>query len=120
MSKKVLIIDDEPDTCHMLTLGLQLFGYQTDYALNGAEGLKKIRAGAPNLLVLDLMLPDTDGFEVTRQLRADSATAALPIIILSAIAQPGAEDKCLALGASAFMRKPISIRELGEAVKQHI
>jgi two-component system sensor histidine kinase/response regulator len=120
MPAKVLIIDDEADTCQMLSLGLQIFGYQTDYALSGKEGLAKVRDNQPNLLVLDLMLPDTDGFEIIRHLRADPATAALPIIILSAMAHPGAEDKCFKLGATAFMRKPIGIRELGEAVKQHI
>lgn len=120
MPDRILIIDDEPDTCQMLSLGLQIFGYQADFALSGRDGLAKIRANAPDLVILDLMLPDTDGFEVIRRLRADPATAALPIIILSANAQTGAEDKCLKLGATAFMRKPIGIRELGEAVKQYI
>jgi DNA-binding response OmpR family regulator len=120
MPGKILIIDDEVDTCRMIALGLKLFGYQTDFALSGEKGLSKIKADTPDLLILDLMLPDIDGFEITHLLRADPATADLPIIILSATALVSAEDDSLALGASAFMSKPVSIRELGEVIKQFI
>ena len=120
MPGKVLIIDDEAETCRMITLGLKLFGYQTDFALSAEKGIGKIQADPPNVLVLDLMLPDMDGFDVMRQLKADPATTGLPIIILSATAKPGVAEESLQLGASAFMSKPVSIRELSDEIKKYI
>lgn len=118
MPNKILIVDDEIDTCKMLALSLKTQGFQTDYALSGAQALAKIYKDLPDAIVLDLMMPDTDGFEVTRYLRANEPTANLPILILSAIARPDAKDEALRLGATMFLHKPISPRELGAAIRK--
>lgn len=118
MPQKILIVDDEQETSRMYSLGLQMLGYDADYALSGAQALAKIETNRPDAVVLDLMMPDTDGFEVTRQIRSNPATQAIKIIIVSAIAQPEAEENCLLLGADAFMPKPVGVRELAEKIKQ--
>jgi DNA-binding response OmpR family regulator len=118
MANKILVVDDEIDTCKMLMLSLKVQGYEADYALSGAQALAKIHTALPDAIVLDLMMPDTDGFEVTRYLRSNEATAKLPILILSAIARPDAEAEALRVGVNMFLRKPISPRDLGSAIKK--
>ena len=117
---KVLIVDDEIDNCRMLALGLQMFGFQSEIAVSGAQALAKTQASLPDAIVLDLMMPDTDGFEVTRYLRANPDTAKVPIFIVSATADTNAEEYCLQVGATAFMRKPVSVRELANVIKKSL
>ncbi len=118
MPYKVLIIDDEMDTCRMLALGLKVAGLQTDYALSGAQALAMLETYQPHVVVCDLMMPDIDGFEVTRRLRANPSTANVPIFILSATADPTAENLCLTAGATAFIRKPVPLRDLADKIKK--
>lgn len=118
MANKILIVDDEIETCKMLALSLKMQGFESDYALSGAQALAKIHTGLPDAIVLDLMMPDTDGFEVTRYLRSNEATSKLPILILSAIARPDAEEEALRVGVNVFLRKPIAPRDLGNAIKK--
>ena len=118
MPHKVLVIDDEMDTCRMLSLGLKVAGLQTEFALSGAQALATAQTFQPDAIVCDLMMPDLDGFEVTRRLRADPITAKTPIFILSATADPNAEQHCLAAGATGFIRKPVLLRELADKIKK--
>lgn len=118
MPTKVLIVDDEVETCRMFELGLKMMGFETDYALNGTNALTKMETAVPDVLVLDLMLPDLDGIEVTRRLRANAATAKLPIIIVSATSQVDAREHCLTFGANEFLAKPVSARELSNTIKR--
>lgn len=118
MAHKVLIVDDEMDTCRMLALGLKVAGMQTEFALTGVQAINAARNFLPHAVVCDLMMPDLDGFEVTRRLRADPSTAAVPIFILSATADPNAEKQCLAAGATGFIRKPVLLRELADRIRK--
>ncbi len=118
MPKKVLVIDDEIDTCKMLATGLKLLGFETDYALSALQAFQKMQAGVPNAVVLDLMMPDADGYAVMRRMRADPATATLPIVVVSATADPHAEEKSKKTGANVFLRKPVSIQGLGDIIKE--
>lgn len=118
MPHKVLIVDDEMDTCRMLALGLKVAGLQTEFALSGTQALQVVSTFQPHAIILDLMMPDLDGFEVARRLRADPSTAKIPIFILSATADPNAEAQCLAAGATGFIRKPVLLRELAEKIKK--
>ena len=81
---KVLIVDDEPFTVEMLETFLQLQGYETVGALNGENGIIFAQIESPDILILDLMMPDIQGFEVCRRLRTMPLTAALPVLVLSA------------------------------------
>jgi CheY-like chemotaxis protein len=118
MPYKVLIVDDEMDTCRMLALGLKVAGMQTEFALSGTQALTTAQNFKPNAVVCDLMMPDLDGFEVTRRLRAEAGTSGVPIFILSATADPNAEKQCLAAGATGFIRKPVLLRELADKIRK--
>jgi DNA-binding response OmpR family regulator len=114
---RILVVDDEADLTAVLRFGLQLEGYEVITALDGEEGLRRARESAPDLIVLDLMLPKMDGYQVCRALKFDERYRATPIIILSAHA--GDQDRRLAkdMGADAFMTKPYEMRDLLERIR---
>lgn len=120
MTQRVLIVDDEVGLCKMFVMGLKAQGFQAEYALSGAQALALIHANLPDAIVLDLMMPDTDGFEVIRYLRSQPATEKLPIVILSAIARPEAEQEVLLLGANVFVHKPVTPRDLAATIRKVI
>jgi two-component system, cell cycle response regulator len=107
MGKKILLIEDDPVSRKLLELVIAKEGFQVITAVNGLEGLKKVHLESPDLLVLDVMLPGLDGFEVCHRLRCDPATEKLPILILSAKGQESDRNVALQVGANAFLPKPI-------------
>ncbi len=106
------MVDDEPEAVELLEFNLKKAGFDVIAATDGAQALKKARSALPHLIVLDLMLPEIDGLEVCRMLRRDSATARIPIIMVTAKA--GEVDRILGLelGADDYVTKPFSPREL--------
>ncbi len=104
----ILCIDDETDVTELLEYHLRKAGYAVITAANGRDALRLIHEQKPDLIVLDLMLPDIDGFGICEILRHDPATATLPIIILSAWATTDAQSLGLDLGALAYLTKPFS------------
>jgi len=112
MRGKILIVDDEPEAVELLEFNLKQAGFGVISAANGTEALKKARALAPTLIVLDLMLPEIDGLEVCKMLRRDPATAAIPIIMVTAKAAELDRILGLELGADDYVTKPFSPREL--------
>ena len=117
MADTVLIVDDEQDVLDLLVYNLQKGGYKTNCARDGAAALQKARDETPALIILDLMLPQLDGTEVCRQLRADSKTAHIPIIMLTAKAEEVDRVVGLELGADDYVTKPFSPREMVLRVK---
>ena len=109
---KILVVDDEPDAIELITFNLQSAGFQVVTAEDGAAALRKARSAAPDLIVLDLMLPEIDGLEVCKLLRRDPATAAIPILMLTAKASEVDRILGLELGADDYVTKPFSPREL--------
>ena len=107
---KVLIVDDEPAILRFLRTSLGAHGYQVSEAEDGAGALKEARRSPPDLLVLDLGLPDIDGFEVITRLR--EAGSAVPIIVLSSRSDEGGKVKALDLGADDYLTKPFGVEEL--------
>jgi CheY-like chemotaxis protein len=118
MPYKVLIVDDEMDTCRMLSLGLKVAGMTTEFSLTGTQAVNTAQTFLPDAVVCDLMMPDIDGFEVTRRLRAIPSAAKIPIFILSATADPNASQQAQAAGATDFIRKPVLLRELADKIKK--
>lgn len=110
--QKVLIVDDEPDTIELIEFNLKNAGYDIVSAADGAEALRKARSTAPDLIILDLMLPEIDGLHVCKLLQADPATAKIPIIMLTAKAAEVDRILGLELGARDYITKPFSPREL--------
>ncbi len=115
MTRKVLIIEDNPDIARLVQLHLRDIGCAADIASDGAEGLRQYRAGAYDLVVLDLMLPQTDGLAVCRQLRAEGGY--VPILMLTARSSELDRVLGLEMGADDYLTKPFSIRELIARVK---
>ncbi len=112
MKPKILVVDDEPEAVELVEFNLKQAGFDVMTAEDGAEALKKARASLPSLVVLDLMMPEMDGLEVCKMLRRDPATAALPIIMLTAKAAEIDRILGLELGADDYITKPFSPREL--------
>ncbi len=117
---KVLVVDDEEDVLDLVSYNLTQAGFVVETALDGADGLRKARSATPDLILLDLMLPEMDGLEVCKLLRRDPKTSAIPIIMLTARA--GEIDRIigLELGATDYVTKPFSPRELVLRVKKRL
>ena len=109
MTDKVLIIDDDPKLCRLLTEFLSGFGFKVHTALAPNEGLKKLRRHKPDMVVLDVMLPEMNGFDVCKKIRQDSN---VPIIMLTARGEPMDRIVGLELGADDYLAKPFEPREL--------
>ncbi len=109
---RVLVIDDDSGLLQMVKLMLERAGHQSILAEGGEAGIKAALTQAPDLAIIDLMMPGISGYDVTRQLRANSITARLPILILTARSQPMDKQMALNVGATAFMSKPVSSQEL--------
>jgi pilus assembly protein CpaE len=117
VSAKILVVDDEPNVLRMVSYTLQIEGYEVVVAQNGAEALSKVQTEAPDLVILDVMMPDMSGIEVCEQLRKKPETINLPIIMFSAVSQVSDKVKCLEAGADEFINKPITPEELVARVK---
>ena len=115
--KKILIIEDERDILQLVKLYLEKEGYRTVTAATGTEGLDSAKQHKPDLLVLDLMLPEIDGLEVCKRLRSAPETAMLPIIMLTAKAEETDQVIGLELGADDYVTKPFSPKALVARVK---
>jgi len=117
MGSRVLIVEDESDIGGLLAFHLEREGYQVARASSGADALRKIRASAPDLVLLDLMLPEMDGLEVCRRLRQDPATSSLPIVMLTAKGEEVDRVLGLELGADDYIAKPFSPKEMVARVR---
>jgi pilus assembly protein CpaE len=114
---KILVIDDEADLLEMMRLVLgQRAGHETVLSAEGPDGLAKALADPPDLAIIDVMMPGMTGHEVCRQLRANPATASVPILILTARAQPMDRDAAMDAGADDYMTKPVLMADLLERV----
>jgi DNA-binding response OmpR family regulator len=109
---KILVVDDEPDAVELICFNLKASGFEVTSAADGAAALKAARLHLPDLILLDLMLPEIDGLEVCKLLRRDPATAAIPIVMLTARAAEIDRVLGLELGADDYVTKPFSPREL--------
>ncbi len=110
--KKVLIVDDNIDTVELLRKRLRVDGYDTSEAYDGEEALKKVDECRPDLIVLDIMMPKMDGFEVCRRLKGDEETRYIPIIMLTAKGDVDSTVKGLDVGGDDYLAKPFDYKEL--------
>ena len=117
MRKRVLVVEDDTEMVDLLRFNLQKAGFAIATATDGIEALKKVRSLAPDLTLLDLMLPELDGFSVCEILRQDPDTASIPIIMLTALSNELARMTGLASGANDYFSKPFSPRQLVSRVK---
>jgi len=117
MPKKILVVDDEKDIVEMLKYNLEKEGYTVFTALNGKRAIEQAQENKPNLILLDIMMPEMDGWEVCKQLMKDEKTSTIPVIFLTAKGSEVDEVVGLELGADDYIVKPISIRKLIARIK---
>ncbi len=112
MAPKILIVEDEPDIVELLVYNLHQAGFKTDAVLNGSEALERVKIEQPDLVLLDLLLPEVDGLEICRTLKRYPETADIPIIMLTAKGEAIDRIVGLELGADDYITKPFSPREV--------
>jgi two-component system, sensor histidine kinase and response regulator len=117
--KRILVVDDLDDNLFFMQMFLESEGYQVETASNGKQALTKIWEAPPDLVLLDVMMPDLDGYEVTRQIRQNSALPFIPILLVTAHGDLSA-SRGLDLGANDFVRKPVDVDELLARVRSFI
>ncbi len=113
-----LIVEDEPEANKLLAMLVQLRGYQTESALDGAEAMDHVRSRIPDVIFLDLMLPDVDGYDVCRSLKSAGSTREIPVIIVTARITAGNRMESFCAGADDFVAKPYTPDEIFAALEQ--
>lgn len=118
--KRVLIVDDERDLVEVLALRLSAgWGYTVTTALDGAEGLRKASATRPDLILLDVSMPEVDGWEMCRRLRDDPATSGIPVVMMTAYSGEDVKQRAAAEGVARLLVKPVDDRDLLGALREH-
>jgi len=116
--EKILIVDDTPDTVELLTKRLRAEGYDTEAARDGEEALRKIHEDHPDLVILDVMMPKMDGYEVCRRLREDDDRRSYRILMLTAKSQVPDKVRGLDIGADSYLTKPFDYKELAAMIRR--
>ena len=120
MERTVLIIEDEKLIIVSTQMVLETAGFRVESATNGEDGIAKARSQAPDLILLDIMMPGIDGWETLTRLKRDSATAGIPVVIFTAREHARGHQKSSEMGAADYFRKPFEPDELIELVEKHI
>jgi CheY-like chemotaxis protein len=109
---KILYVEDNDDSVYMLKNRLSRSGFTVIFARDGLQGVAMATSEKPDLILMDLALPDMNGAEATRRIKADPATSRIPVIALTASAMPGDREKALAAGCDDFDTKPVELQRL--------
>jgi len=121
--KRILVVDDEPDFCSIVQMNLEKEGFAVELAYSGVEGLEKVQANPPDAIVLDIMMPEMDGYEVCKKLKADEKYVDIPIILLTAVASHVTSTRYshrdgMSTEADDYIAKPASAEEITESIKR--
>lgn len=114
---RVLLVDDEPSIVKMVSKRLEVEGFDVLVAMDGQEGLAKAQTESPDLIILDLMLPKLNGYEVCTMLKQDTRYHKIPVVLFTAKAQAKDEQLGLECGANAYLRKPFQAKELLDKIR---
>ncbi len=120
--KRILVVDDEPDFASIVQVNLKKEGFDVEVAYDGVEALEKVKANPPDCIVLDVMMPEKDGYEVCSELKSDEKYADIPIIMLTAVADHVGSTRYshadgMTMEADDYLPKPASAEEISESVK---
>ncbi len=118
--KTIMIVEDEPDTAEMFAEMMRLSGYRVIKSYGGSAAINLLAQERPDVLVLDLMMPDVSGLDVLRFVRCDQRLAKIPVIVVSAKGLPSDIKNGLDAGASIYLTKPVAYKELKKAVEEAI
>jgi two-component system alkaline phosphatase synthesis response regulator PhoP len=121
--KRILIVDDEPDFSMILKKNLEKEGFEVELAYDGAEGLAKVRSNPPDAIVLDVMMPEIDGYKVCSTLKNDDKYSDIPIVLLTAVASLVTSTRYshydgMSMEADDYMPKPASPEQITESIKR--
>lgn len=116
----ILLAEDEDNLSQLFGFYIQNLGYRLIYAENGLEALEQARQAYPDLIIMDVQMPELDGLEATRRLRVNADFATVPIIMLTAMAMPGDRERCLLAGATEYLSKPVILSELGRTIQKQL
>ncbi len=119
MRKQILIVDDNEDSCQIFTHLLTKEGYEVTLARDGKDGLQKMAQSRPDLVLLDVMLPGMNGFEVCRTIKSSPSFRAIPILIISAGIDPAIQEQSLNVGAEELLSKPIRGHDLLSKIRKY-
>ncbi len=117
---KILLVDDEPSLLKLVRKRLETENFLVEVAMDGEEALEQVRRRAPDLIILDVMLPKLSGYEVCRQLKNNPDYEKIPVLLFTALAQEKDERLGLESGADAYIRKPFRAHELIEKIRSLI
>ncbi|MDP8233370.1 MAG: response regulator [Candidatus Saelkia tenebricola] len=117
---KILMIEDEPDQIKLVTLRLEANGYHVLSAVNAQNGIRLAQQEEPDLILLDMLLPDMNGLDVAGVLKKDPGVRDIPIIAMTAVGTPDIEQQCIQAGISGFVRKPYDSQELLAKIKERL
>ena len=120
--KRIILVDDEPDFCSIVQGQLEKEGFEVELAYNGVEGLEKIRANPPDAIILDVMMPEKDGYEVCKELKGDEKLADIPVVLLTAVASHVTSTRYshsdgMSTEADDYIAKPASAEEITQSIK---
>lgn len=115
---KLLIVDDNSDFRQIIRQSLTKAGYEVVEAGDGRQTLDLVRTAKPDLILLDILMPGTDGYELCRQLKTNPTTSQIPIMVLTALGDPLAQHKAQQAGADEYVAKPVSTQELQDRVER--
>jgi two-component system cell cycle response regulator DivK len=120
MSKLILVIEDQEDNRRIMRDLLTSVGYKVIEAVTGEAGVMSAETHCPDLILMDIQLPDFDGYEATRRIKANSALSSIPVIAVTSYALSGDDIKAYAAGCDAYVSKPFSPRELLAKIREFI
>lgn len=120
--KRILVVDDEPDFAQIVQKNLEKEGFKVEVAYDGVEGIDKVKANPPDAIVLDVMMPEMDGYEMCAKLKSDEQYADIPIVMLTAVASHVTSTRYshfdgMSMQAEDYLPKPASAEEITESVK---
>lgn len=117
MTRRILVVEDNPMNLKLFQDVLAAYGYDVTAAETGQQALDSVRDTLPDLVILDIQLPDISGLEIAKRFKADDRLKAIPIIAVTSFAMAGDEERALAAGCDAYITKPISIASFGTEIE---
>ncbi|HHW73707.1 MAG TPA: response regulator [Firmicutes bacterium] len=120
MGKRILLVEDEKNIILGVRTCLDAVGYEVEIAENGELAMEALQRSHPDLILLDLMLPKVNGFEVLESLKSDPETETIPVVVLTAKAEEEDRQRAMGLGADAYMTKPFKPQELWDLLKNYL
>ncbi len=121
--KRILVVDDEPDFCSIVQGQLEKEGFEVELAYNGVEGMEKVKANPPDAVVLDVMMPEKDGYEMCKELKADEKLSNIPVLLLTAVASHVTSTRYshadgMSTEADDYIAKPASAEQISKSLKR--